>query len=133
MISSAVKSSLLVFGASAASLSPRCPTGLLLDLDLDLDFASFDGLVVVFSFFPFSRCANTSGVITQHSIFFSKAASASPPASESELESLSEESEPPSELLSLSESLSESESLPEWLSEELLFVALFELSESEAR
>mmetsp|Transcript_38283 Transcript_38283/g.102815 ORF Transcript_38283/g.102815 Transcript_38283/m.102815 type:complete len:216 (+) Transcript_38283:2101-2748(+) len=114
MISSAVKSSLLVFWASPSSWYREALFSPFL-LFLSSPFLPLVLFSASLSSFSFSRFFCRSGVMTHRSIFFSRAASASPPASE-----LSSDLELASDLESLSESLSEPlESLSESLSESL--------------
>mmetsp|Transcript_38282 Transcript_38282/g.102805 ORF Transcript_38282/g.102805 Transcript_38282/m.102805 type:complete len:203 (+) Transcript_38282:2101-2709(+) len=116
MISSAVKSSLLVFWASPSSWYREALFSPFL-LFLSSPFLPLVLFSASLSSFSFSRFFCRSGVMTHRSIFFSKAASASPPASElpSDFELAESLSDPLSEPLELLEPLSESlsESLDE--------------------
>ena len=88
--------------------------------------------MVVFSLLFRSRSADTAGVITQRSIFCSKAASASGSESESGLDVRSAESGPPLGWSVLHRSLSDEVLPEEWLSAGPLLDELSELSELNA-
>mmetsp|Transcript_100146 Transcript_100146/g.283468 ORF Transcript_100146/g.283468 Transcript_100146/m.283468 type:complete len:217 (+) Transcript_100146:2075-2725(+) len=119
MISSAVRSSLLLFWTSSSGPPPPRNEPLLPSLffflSSSLFLPGFDAAAL--SSLSFFRLVSISGVMTHRSIFFSKAASASPPASElpSDFELAESLSDPLSEPLELLEPLSESlsESLDE--------------------